>query len=228
MKATTRRTHGLQHGPRSVQVVESVRAATLAELARTGFAGLTIDAVAKGANVNRTTIYRRWPTKAALLAAVAEPLLRSYDEDPDTGSLSGDFMVLMGTIRHNAALPEGQALSAAINSGSTELLDLLRAVIERALGPFRRALDRAVERGELDRAADLDVTAHLAFYGTVFWQQAHGSPPTDEECRRMLRVLLPVPAAERPAGTRKSRAAQASAHTPVPAPRMQTPPQPSR
>jgi len=190
MKETTRRTQGLQRGPRSVQVVESVRAATLAELTRTGFAGLTIDAVAKAANVNRTTIYRRWPTKAALLAAVAEPLLRRYDEDPDTGSLSGDLMALMTTIRDNSVLPEGRALAEAINSSSTELQELLNAVLDRALAPFRRALDRAATRGEVDETEDLDVIAHLAFYGTAFWEQAHGSPPTDDDCRRMLRILL--------------------------------------
>jgi len=190
MKETTRRTQGLQRGPRSVQVVESVRAATLAELTRTGFADLTIDAVAKAANVNRTTIYRRWPTKAALLAAVAEPLLRRYDEDPDTGSLSGDLMALMTTIRDNSVLPEGRALAEAINSSSTELQELLNAVLDRALAPFRRALDRAATRGEVDETEDLDVIAHLAFYGTAFWEQAHGSPPTDDDCRRMLRILL--------------------------------------
>ena len=53
----------MQRGPRSHQVVEKVRAATMAELARVGFPGLTIEGVAKAANVNRTTIYRRWPSK---------------------------------------------------------------------------------------------------------------------------------------------------------------------
>jgi AcrR family transcriptional regulator len=190
MERTTRRTQGLQRGPRSVQVVERVRAATLAELARAGFAGLTIDGVAKAANVSRTTIYRRWPTKAALLAAVAEPLLRRYDEDPDTGSLAGDLMALLTAIRDNSVLPEGRALAEAIKSSSAELQELLGAVLDRAIAPFRRALDRAAARGEVGQAEDLDVIAHLAFYGTAFWEQAHGAPPTDDDCRRMLRVLL--------------------------------------
>src|ERR1700756_2659500 len=75
MDSSTRRTRGLQCGPRSHQVVEKVRNATLAELARVGFPGLTIEGVAQAANVNRTTIYRRWPSKSALLLAVIEPLL---------------------------------------------------------------------------------------------------------------------------------------------------------
>ncbi|MFI5889831.1 helix-turn-helix domain-containing protein [Actinoplanes sp. NPDC051513] len=53
-----------------------MRAATLAEVVRAGFARLTIDGVAKAAGVNRTTIYRRWPTKAALLVDMVEPPAR--------------------------------------------------------------------------------------------------------------------------------------------------------
>src|SRR5258708_11248620 len=60
MDSSTRRTRGVQRGARSQQVVEKVRAATMAELARVGFPGLTIEGVAKAADVNRTTIYRRW------------------------------------------------------------------------------------------------------------------------------------------------------------------------
>jgi hypothetical protein len=54
MDSSTRRTQGVQRGPRSQRVVEKVRAATMAELARVGFAGLTIEGVAKAANVNRS------------------------------------------------------------------------------------------------------------------------------------------------------------------------------
>ncbi len=190
MREPTRRTQGVRRGPRSVQVVQSVRAAALAELARAGFANLTIDGVARAANVNRTTIYRRWPSKAALLAAVVEPLLERYDEDPDTGSLGGDFMALLTMIRDNAELPEGRVFAEAIKSSSSELQELLRTATGRALAPFRRALERAASRGEVGETGDLDIIAHLAFYGAAFWEQTHDSPPTDDDCRRMVRILL--------------------------------------
>jgi AcrR family transcriptional regulator len=190
MSKTTRRTQGLQRGPRSVQIVESVRAATLAELARGGFADLTIDGVARAAKVNRTTIYRRWPTKADLLAAVVEPLLLRYDQDPDTGSLSGDLEALLTKVRDNSVLPEGQAFAEAIKSSSAELQELADTAMERALAPFHRVLNRAAARGEVTRNGDLGIIAHLAFFGVAFWEQAHGTPPTDDDCRRMVRVLL--------------------------------------
>jgi AcrR family transcriptional regulator len=190
MDISTRRTRGLQCGPRSRQVVEKVREATMAELARVGFPGLTIDGVAKAANVNRTTIYRRWPSKSALLLAVLEPGLERFDHDPDTGSLGGDLLALMLMIGESAALPEGQAVHRAVGSTSDELKELVDTVNDRALGAFRRAFDRARVRGEVEPTDDTEMIAHLAFFGVVLWNETRQRPPTGDECRRILRVVL--------------------------------------
>ena len=190
MDSSTRRTRGVQHGARSQQVVETVRAATMAELARVGFPGLTIEGVAKAADVNRTTIYRRWPSKSALLLAVLEPGLERFDHDPDTGSLGGDLLALMLMIGENAALPEGQAVHRAVGSTSDELKELVDAVNDRALGAFRRAFDRSRDRGEVGPTDDTEVMTHLAFFGVVLWGETRERAPTGEECRRILRVVL--------------------------------------
>jgi F420H(2)-dependent quinone reductase len=84
----------------------------MAELARVGFPGLTIEGVAWAANVNRTTIYRRWPCKGALLLAVIEPLLERFDRDPDTGSLDGDLLSLM--LLHTPGAKTGQARTSPL------------------------------------------------------------------------------------------------------------------
>jgi AcrR family transcriptional regulator len=190
MDSSTRRTKGVQRGPRSHQVVEKVRNAAMAELARVGFPGLTIEGVAKAANVNRTTIYRRWPSKGALLLAVLEPGLERFDHDPDTGSLGGDLLALMLMVGETAALPEGQAVHRAVGSTSDELKELVHTVNGRALGAFRRALDRACARGEVGPTDDTEMIAHLAFFGVVLWGETHERTPTEQECRRILRIVL--------------------------------------
>jgi AcrR family transcriptional regulator len=171
-----------------------VRNATMAELARVGFPGLTIEGIARAANVNRTTIYRRWPSKGALLLAVIEPLLERFDHDPDTGSLGGDLLALMLMIGENVALPEGQAVRRAVGSTSDELKKLVDVVNDRALGAFRRAFDRARDRGEVGPTDDTEVMTHLAFFGVVLWGETRERAPTGGECRRILRVVLaPLP-----------------------------------
>jgi AcrR family transcriptional regulator len=190
MGDSTRRTRGVQRGPRSQQVVEKVREATLAELARVGFPGVTIEGVAKAANVNRTTIYRRWPSKAALLLAVLEPRLQLFDQDPATGSLDGDLLALMLIIGETSALSEWQAVRLAVGSTSDELKELVDTVNERALGAFHRAFDHARARGVVGPTDDTEMISHLAFFGVLLWRETRQRPPSEEECRRILRVVL--------------------------------------
>jgi AcrR family transcriptional regulator len=66
-------------------VVRGVMEATLAELALTGYGALRIEDVAVRAGVNKTTVYRRWPTKEELVPGVEAMLL---------------FSVLMPAIHH--------------------------------------------------------------------------------------------------------------------------------
>src|SRR5258708_31088310 len=77
---------------RGSPVVARVLRATIEELARIGYGALSIEEVANRAGVNKTTVYRRWPTKADLVRAA----LRSMGDDkvcqPATGSLRGDLL----------------------------------------------------------------------------------------------------------------------------------------
>ena len=68
--------------------------AAIVELARSGYGGFRIDAVASLAAVNKTTIYRRWPTRGALVAAVVERMGAPLRETrlPDTGRVERDLV----------------------------------------------------------------------------------------------------------------------------------------
>src|SRR6185295_9553640 len=90
---SARRTQGILGG-RSEQVVRRVLDAAILELARSGHAGFRMEAVASRAEVNKTTIYRRWPSRAALVTAVVERMRTPLRESPlpDTGQLEGDLL----------------------------------------------------------------------------------------------------------------------------------------
>jgi DNA-binding transcriptional regulator YbjK len=53
---------GVRTGGRSARVREAILAATFRELIDSGYAAMSVEAVAARAGVNKTTIYRRWPT----------------------------------------------------------------------------------------------------------------------------------------------------------------------
>src|ERR1700722_11420533 len=82
--------------PRSEESRQSILRSTLKLLKQDGgFPELSIEAIAADANVGKTTVYRWWPTKAAL---VADAFSASADEElrfPNTGSVLGDMSLQM-------------------------------------------------------------------------------------------------------------------------------------
>src|SRR5689334_17439746 len=93
----TRRTEGVRTRGRSARVVEEVLKATLEEIGQRGYQTMRIEDVAARSGVNKTTIYRRWPTKLDLLAAAVRHFAPVPDP-PETGTLRGDLLVLLRTI----------------------------------------------------------------------------------------------------------------------------------
>ena len=78
-----------------------ILAAALEILAETGFDGMTIDMVATRAKAGKATLYRRWPSKNELVIdAVACMKQADLDQSrlPDTGTLRGDLVAMMGTL----------------------------------------------------------------------------------------------------------------------------------
>lgn len=75
--------------PRDPQTQRDIMAATRRLLARDGYDQVSIEAIAKEANVSRPTVYRRWPSKTHL---VFDAVFEAADtEAADVLAGSGDF-----------------------------------------------------------------------------------------------------------------------------------------
>jgi AcrR family transcriptional regulator len=72
--------------------------ATLTQLAALGFERLSIPQVADVAGVNKTSIYRRWPTKADLVRDALAIPLNQANEAPNTGALRTDLIALASNV----------------------------------------------------------------------------------------------------------------------------------
>jgi AcrR family transcriptional regulator len=138
--------------PRGRPVTDAVLEATLVELATVGPQGLSVERVARGADVNKTTIYRRWPTREALIAAALEGILDDVAaRAPDTGSLRGDLLGLLAELGRFLARPEGRAVARAALSNQAE--SSVAALAARRLGgqgadDVTPLMARAIARGE--------------------------------------------------------------------------------
>lgn len=139
-------------GGRSARVRADAIAATLAELAEEGYSSLSLESIARRAGVHKTTLYRRWGTREAL---VLEAMLARAGERivvPDTGSLREDLLELVRTAAANASTPEVAAMARAVAAEAPH--DATLAAANHRFWAERLALDaviveRAIARGEV-------------------------------------------------------------------------------
>lgn len=154
--AKVRRTQGVLGG-RSVFVVRRVLDAALHELAHSGYAEFRVEAVAAKAGVNKTTIYRRWPTKGALITQVVAQLSAPLWEQrlPDTGDLQEDLLLAF-TQRHTFARKvQGRAWARLLEERSRpEVEGIISEVVTGRRDEWRGMIDRAIRRGELPSGTD--------------------------------------------------------------------------
>ncbi|EID54020.1 transcriptional regulator [Saccharomonospora xinjiangensis XJ-54] len=177
-------------GPRQAQAIYQV---TLELLAEGGYDGVTIEGVAARSGVNKTTIYRWWADKDALLgAAIIQSSLLRF-EVPDTGSLRGDLRVLVRrVVRLLTEDSTSRVVAAALSAvaGRPRLAWLAREFFADRLSGERAVFGRAAERGELSDSVDpalvLDLLAGAVWSRVILRQM----PVTGEFADQVVDVVL--------------------------------------
>ena len=161
--------------------------AVLAELARVGYAALRVEDVAARAHVNKTTVYRRWPTKQALvLAALLSIAQRHASLDvPDTGSLRGDLLEVAHRRSAFMRSREGKVLSRMLNADAPDpdLLVLTRSLRQAHEAVPHAIIERAKRRGELRKDIDPKMFVGLFHSGC-------SQTPGDSSAKRVTTQML--------------------------------------
>lgn len=157
-KASPRRDAGR---PRGQPIADAVLTRTLEELAAFGIEHLNVDRIARAADVNKTSVYRRWPTRDALIAAALERVVLDVNVHiADSGSLRGDLLALAGFVASLLEQPLGRALArAALDDSAAPAVKAMaaRQLEQQATGPMVDLIARARARGEWDLDAPLDL-----------------------------------------------------------------------
>jgi AcrR family transcriptional regulator len=149
--------------PRDRTLDDRILEQVLGLLGTHGYAGLTLDQLARCSGVAKTTILRRWPSKAAVAAAGVERLALQSVDVPDSGTLRGDLHSLLHGAVETFARGPGQFIPRLIREAGhhPEITDLLFTVIHTRRQAYRRALALAIARGELAPSVDQDVIIDL-------------------------------------------------------------------
>lgn len=175
-------TQGASRGPgrpRDARHDHAILEATLGILQEQGYRGVTIEGVAARAGVARPTIYRRWPSKPAMVVAALVRSDRLALPAPDTGSLRRDLIAVQ---RHQVELmnsPDARRVTAGLIADLADDPELADTYVSQYLAPRRatvwQVLQRGVDRGELDPDADFafvyDLLVGPLFMRAVVWGQ---------------------------------------------------------
>lgn len=171
---------------------QDILRAVLEALAVVGYRALSVEEVAEQAGVNKTTVYRRWPTKKDLVQAALSHLATEGLDVPDTGSLRRDLLALGRLYTERASTLESQSLFRviAIESPHPELEAIGDAIRERQQSLVAAIVARAVARGELEKGTDPRLLTTV-FLGTIHSKLFFNKERVDEAfTARVVDLLL--------------------------------------
>lgn len=174
--------------PRVLVSRERVLTATLDLLTETGLGELTIDDISRRSGVAKTTIYRHWANRSALVIDACSRMNDGQQAPPDTGSLEGDLRAilaaiadLLGTARWSSILPS--IVDAAEHD--PEFAGIHSRIQHGHAAPLRAVLDRAATRGQIPPAADRNAIA-AALLGPLFYRRWFSREQIDAEFVEMI------------------------------------------
>lgn len=180
--------------PRSARSHQAMLQATLELLAEVGFEAMSIEAIAARAGVGKTTIYRRYSSKAELVADAIESI-REEIVIPDTESLWGDMDALIQNAAQISLNPLGRQTVAMIISSASSNAEFAQIYWTKYLQPRREAFAVVLERAKVRQEVKPDLDPGLVFdtmSGIMLYAMIFQPTPESWETyvRRSLELVL--------------------------------------
>jgi AcrR family transcriptional regulator len=156
--------------PRNERSRQAILRSTLKLLRKSSFADLSIEAIAADAGVGKTTVYRWWPNKGALVVDAFTSSIEDELHFPDSGSVRRDMSAQMNQFLELLSSRTGRIVAAIIAGGQSDpqLMEEFRVrFLRRRRQEAYQTLQRGIDRGELPRSLDLDLVLDL-LYGGIY------------------------------------------------------------
>ena len=178
--------------PRDETADAAILDAAVKLLDKRGYQSMTIDEIAALAGVGKQTLYRRWPSKAAV---VLEALTRRTAAEvvaPDTGSVVKDVRSLLRSAF--AALRAGRqkvvvSLMAEAQLSEEFAIAFREQFIARRRDALTSLLQRGIDRGELASDTDVEFLADM-IYGPMWYRLLNRHAPIDDRLADSLSAFV--------------------------------------
>jgi AcrR family transcriptional regulator len=167
--------------PRSESARRAILDATVRLIEQDGYGRVSIEAIARRAGVSKQTVYRWWPTKAAIILEALNEAASAIAPVPDTGSLGTDLRRFVRRTVAGAAAPNARLLAALMAEAQRDeaFAQTFRAgFLAQRRRVLHEVLTYARSRGELATSADLDFLVELVF-GMLWYRILARHEPLD-------------------------------------------------
>jgi AcrR family transcriptional regulator len=178
---------------RKSKTKERVMAAASRILHRGGYASLTMEAVANESGVAKTTLYRSWPTKAALCMDLYLDVAGQELRDPATGDVERDLKgIASAVVRLQTRTVAGPALIGLIAEAQAnpDTRSSFLEFTERRREITRTVLQRAIEEGQLRPDTDVDLVIDTLGGAVTFRLLQGHAALTEEFADGVVRLVL--------------------------------------
>lgn len=152
---------------RSARAERAILDAAAELIAEVGFARMTMEGIASRARVGKQTIYRWWPSKAAVALDVFTHLTGEGAGKPlpDTGDLATDLKTVLRATVDEFNTPEMDRTARAFTAEIQHDTELARQIGERLVTPgaevYEERLRSAVHAGQVRADTDLELAVEL-------------------------------------------------------------------
>ena len=168
---------------------QAIVRATQELLVEEDYRALTIEGVAARAGVGKQTIYRWWPSRAALVLEAYLAGSDTVDAPRARGSTRADVQALLDWLVRVLAQPIGGRVLAGLVADLKDDAELAerfhRDVVPARRGAMLTALERGRARGEIRPDADLELAVD-ALHGAVFYRLLLSGEPLDAAFTRAV------------------------------------------
>ncbi|MEB3023945.1 TetR/AcrR family transcriptional regulator [[Mycobacterium] crassicus] len=180
--------------PRNPRTEQAITEATRRLLARDGYDQVSIEAIAREADVSRPTVYRRWPSKTHLVFDAVFGSAEVGDVLTSSGDFEADLRRFVAAVFDFWRAPEVAAAALGILADRHRDPDLfirtqqlLDVTTRTAFGELVRA---GIDQGVLDDGIDAEIV-YDALVGTSFYIAQVLSPDAvDGVADRLCSLLL--------------------------------------
>jgi AcrR family transcriptional regulator len=164
--------HRLPGRPRSEPIQHSILEAALRLMAEKGYGALTMEGIAHAAPASKQTLYRWWPSKAAIALEALNDRVNRQVPAPDLGNLGADLHLFLsrtvdGMTPGMRRVLRGLMAEAQVDPAFGEAFT--REFIQRRRLAFKAPFERALARGDIAPDTDVELLADLAF-GTLWYR----------------------------------------------------------